>query len=342
MSFQKLSNLRVCDLKEQELLKTVQRFCPADVVGDDAALLMTHLQKQLVVTTDMLVDQVHFSDRTTTATDVGWRAVAANLSDLAAMGATPLGITVALSLPGETSVSWVEDCYQGMSDCLRSFQTPIVGGDLCRSSVRSIAITAFGEVDQALAIRRSVGQAGDVILVTGHHGSSRAGLELLLQPELATKLVTGDSKSLIQAHQRPLPRLDVVTKLSEIFAACPGLRIAGMDSSDGLADAVIQICRASGIGARIVPDQIPISKVLKKLVPSDKALEWALYGGEDFELVLFLPTKAAEDLLRLINGQATIVGIATLATEILLVDHLDPNHATWQRELSLEQGFQHF
>ena len=118
----------VKDIGEQGLLQKLQLFCPQDVIGDDGAILPTEPDQSLVVTTDVLVDEVHFSQRTTTAFDVGWRAAAANLSDLAAMGATPLGITVGLSLPGSVAVAWVEELYRGMSACLGQYQTAIVGG----------------------------------------------------------------------------------------------------------------------------------------------------------------------------------------------------------------------
>ncbi|MGK7937977.1 MAG: AIR synthase related protein, partial [Xenococcaceae cyanobacterium] len=118
----------VKDIGEQGLLQKLQSFCPQNIIGDDGAVIPTHPDQDLVVTTDVLVDGVHFSDRTTTAFDVGWRAVAANLSDLAAMGAEPLAITVGLSLPGDVLVSWVEELYLGLTACLQQYQTPIVGG----------------------------------------------------------------------------------------------------------------------------------------------------------------------------------------------------------------------
>ncbi|HBE47672.1 MAG TPA: thiamine-phosphate kinase, partial [Cyanobacteria bacterium UBA11369] len=127
--------MKIRDVGEQGLLQRLQRFCPAQIVGDDAAVLSMKPGCELVVTTDMLVDGVHFSDRTTSPQDVGWRAAAANLSDLAAMGASPLGITVGLGVTGDTEVSWVEQVYQGMIECLGEYDTPIVGGDVVRSPV---------------------------------------------------------------------------------------------------------------------------------------------------------------------------------------------------------------
>ena len=300
--------MKVKDIGEKGLLERLQRFCPAEIIGDDAAVIVTSPDKSLVVTTDMLVDGVHFSDATTSPEDVGWRASAANLSDLAAMGATPLGITVALGLPGEVSVDWVERLYKGMDECLKQYRTQIVGGDVCRSPVVTVSITAFGEVEPSRTIYRSTAQVGNAIAITGFHGASRAGLELLLHPEIAQNLSyqnlsPSDRAFLIQTHQRPKPRLDVLPILWEILEShtlhtygrvdknaplstdisgepAPTdtpLPISGMDSSDGLADAIVQICEMSGVGARIDRHQIPIPPALSNFVSVEQALEWALY-----------------------------------------------------------------
>ncbi|HAO10758.1 MAG TPA: thiamine-phosphate kinase [Planktothrix sp. UBA8407] len=327
------------DIGEQGLLEIVKGFCPSEIVGDDAAIVSIPGDKSLVITTDMLVDEVHFSDRTTSGIDVGWRCAAVNLSDLAAMGALPLGITVALGITGNKTVNWVEQLYQGLTTCLNQYHTPIVGGDICRSAVTCISITAFGSVNPKLAIRRSVARPGDVIIVTGYHGDSRAGLELLLHPELGTELTANQRLSLIQAHQRPQPRLDVIPKLQTLLATHPDTIIAGMDSSDGLADAIVQICRASQVGARIKSHQIPISEALKTFVSPQQAVYWALYGGEDFQLVLSVPFNLAEILIQQLGKTATIIGEITSNPDILLIDHAEPSTV---EKLSLSRGFQHF
>jgi thiamine-monophosphate kinase len=328
--------IRVQDIGEQGLLQRLQSFCPPDLIGDDAALLSIAAGHSLVVTTDTLVDGVHFSDRTTSPADVGWRAVAANLSDLAAMGAEPIALTVGLSLPGSVTVNWVEQLYQGMIDGLQPFQTPIVGGDICRSSVISLAITALGQVRPAEAIRRSIAQPGDAILITGYHGASRAGLELLLNSELGNALEKTAFDRLVQAHQRPIPRLDVVTLLTDLRTQYPDLRVAGMDSSDGLADAIVQICRASRVGATVKRDQIPVPPEFTPWVSNAQAIEWMLYGGEDFELVLCLPVEIAEKLLVQLGDGAAIVGKIT-AEQTVSLQNKDAIV-----ELSLNRGFQHF
>ena len=324
------------DIGEKGLLERLQRFCPPEIVGDDAAVITTQPGKSLVVTTDMLVEQVHFSDRTTSPEDAGWRAAAANLSDLAAMGAFPLGITVALGLRSDVAVSWVEQLYQGITQCLQQYHTVIVGGDISRSAVTTIAITAFGQVNPKQTLRRSVAQIGDAIVVTGVHGSARAGLELLLHPELGKELSKSDRTALIKSHQRPQPRLDVLPLLWQVVGATP--RLAGMDSSDGLADAIVQICQMSGVGAKIDCSQIPISSALTNLVSPTQALEYALYGGEDFELLLCLPVAQAMSLVQKLGG-AAIIGTITSDS---IVKAIDPTGKNPDQVLTLSRGFQHF
>jgi thiamine-monophosphate kinase len=399
--------MKVKDIGEQGLLRILQKFCPAEIVGDDCAVLPTNPNQSLAITTDMLVDGVHFSDRTTGPYYAGWRAAAANLSDLAAMGATPLAVTVALAVAPDTAVEWVEEFYRGMTACLQEYHTPIVGGDVVRSPVVTVAITAFGQVECDRTISRSNARSNWAIVATGVHGASRAGLELLLNPEFGQNLTEVDRASLILAHQRPKPRLDVLPVVWEILGSegamepplsppqpkggkqdfnSPGamepplsppqakggkqdfnspplakggpggvnspplakggpggvkspIAIAGMDSSDGLADAIIQICRASGVGAKVDRPKIPIPHIFSEIVSTEKALDWALYGGEDFELVVFLPMANAQLLVEQIGGGAAIVGIATDSTDIWLTDSsgIYPDAI-----LKLDRGFQHF
>ncbi|NJL90350.1 MAG: thiamine-phosphate kinase [Coleofasciculaceae cyanobacterium SM2_1_6] len=338
--------MQLQDIGEQGFLKIIQGFCPSGVVGDDGAVLAGLDHKPLVVTTDLMVEAVHFSDRTTSPMDVGWRAAAANLSDLAAMGATPIAITVGLGLRRETAVSWLEKLYQGMTACLG--KVPIVGGDVVSSAVNMVAITAFGSVDPERVIRRGAAQVGDAIVITGPHGKSKAGLELLLFPD-KYKILTEDPAScqdLIQAHQRPQARLDVLPFLAEFP------RVAGMDSSDGLADAVCQICQASGVGAMIDRQALPIPPALFEMTDPATALDWVLYGGEDFELVLCLPWQEAQSLVQNLGQASAIIGSITAETKILLANDLPKSSgitgASGDTSLEkfsniyLERGFQHF
>lgn len=334
-----LSSLRVQDIGEQGLLEKLQRFCPPDIIGDDAAVLETLPNKSLIVTTDMLIDGVHFSNVTTSPEDAGWRAAAANLSDLAAMGATPVGITVGLGLPPDVTVNWVERLYQGMTECLAKYHVKIVGGDIVRSPITTLAITAFGQAHPDFIIRRATAQPEDVIVVTGTHGGSRGGLELLLHPEIGQHLKVEQKQALITAHQRPNPRLDVISILKEIIISPVPISISGMDSSDGLADAVLQICRASQVGAVIESSKIPLPSAFEEWLTPEKSLEYALYGGEDFQLVLCLPLEPALKLVQKLGTGAAIIGTITPGPTVIL------HHAKAEipnQVLSLSQGFQHF
>ncbi len=329
----------VADIGELRLLQRLQSFCAPDVIGDDAAVVLPRGHNQAtVITTDVLVDGVHFSDCTTTARDVGWRAIAANLSDLAAMGALPIGVTVGLSLPGSVPVTWVEALYQGMSDCLQTYGGTILGGDICRSAQRSVAITALGEVSPQRVLRRDRAQPGQVIVATGDHGASRAGLALLLESAAPCPLTMTVQQQFIQAHQRPHPRLDVIQALTTLTDTEIQM-LAGMDSSDGLANAVLHLCQASGVGARLVRPHLPIPTAIATWVGYPTAWEWGLYGGEDFELVLTLPAEIALELLPQMGDRAAIIGTIEADPQVLLVD--SPT-ATTGSVLTWDGCFQHF
>ncbi len=329
----------ISDLGERGLLKLIAPYCLPNTIGDDGAIVHPPAGYELVVTTDVLVDGVHFSDRTTTAFDVGWRAVAANLSDLAAMGATPLGITVGLSLPPTLPVVWLEGLYRGMQDCLERYGTGIVGGDLTRSSITTVAITALGAVRADRIIARSTAQIGDAIVVTGYHGDSHGGLKLLLNVELGQADFTAQQQALITAHQRPQPRLDVLPIIDRLrLKASEPFTISGMDSSDGLADAIVQICQASGVGAVLNRSTLPISPYLSHIFP-ETALGSALYGGEDFELVLSMPEPVALELVKNIGNGAAIIGKILQPPDIILIDDLAGGTTVY---LNRQSGFQHF
>jgi thiamine-monophosphate kinase len=328
------------DLGEQALLAHLQRFSPRELTGDDAAVMSSPHPNDLVISTDMLVDGVHFSEQTTTAVDVGWRGAAANLSDLAAMGAMPLGMAIALGLPGETSLEWVLGLYEGIAACLKPWGTPIVGGDVCQAPVKTISITVFGHVPPVNAMYRSGAQAGDWLMATGIHGAARAGLECLLQPDQAQTLDPDRRQAWQRAHQRPDPRLDLVPSLRKLNG-----RLTGMDSSDGLADAVLQICRASGVGAELWTEHLPMPAGLEDWVGSATAIAWTLYGGEDFELILALPAPIAQQWLTVVHEQLALpthhcpcqIGVITANPDVRLFQG-----GKVVNVLDLNQGFQHF
>ncbi len=325
------------DLGEWELLRRLAAFAPPGQFNDDAALLNARSGRQLVVNTDVLVEGVHFSDRTMGPADLGWRAAAANLSDLAAMGCTSVaGITVALVAPGTTAWSWVEGVYAGLLDALEPHGAVILGGDCSSGSERLLSITALGQVAAGEAIRRCDGHPGDWLVSTGPHGLSRLGLALL-QNELEAAVTAGLSPELqqraIRAHQRPVPRLDAVAALHRSRPGGLAWRVGGTDSSDGLVAAVAAIAATSGCGAVLERSHLPIDPELAQLTTGER---WCLGGGEDFELVLALAPAWAEALLAALPDARRIGSLV----------EAKPGLVCWQENgqplTAAESGFSHF
>jgi thiamine-monophosphate kinase len=326
--------VRLRDLGEWELLRRLAAYAPAGQFNDDAALLEERSGQQLVVNTDVLVEGVHFSDATIGPRDLGWRAAAANLSDLAAMGCTGVaGITVALVAPGDTTWNWVEEVYAGLRDALEPHGAVILGGDCSSGAERLLSITALGRVANGTAIRRGDGAPGDWLVSSGPHGLSRLGLALLLDELDAAQVSPALQERAIRAHRRPMPRLDAVAALHSSRPSGLPWRVGGTDSSDGLAAAVGAIAATSGCGALLERSQLPIDPELAQLEPGER---WCLGGGEDFELVLALPPSWAEALLKALPGARCIGSLV----------EAEPGLVCWQESgeplAAAAHGFSHF
>lgn len=299
--------LRLADLGEWGLIERLAAFAPPGQFDDDAALLSPEGEPSasgLVVTTDLLVEGIHFSDATMGPEDLGWRAAAANLSDLAAMGCHQVvGLTVGLVAPAETPWAWVEGVYGGLSQALARYGGDLLGGDCSGGQQRLLAITALGRLDPARPIRRRDGRPGDLLVSSGAHGLSRLGLALL-QGELEPLTSPELQEHAIAAHRRPRPRLDGLAAL--LASQPPGepWRVAGMDSSDGLAQAVAAIASRSQCQAVLDRARLPLAAAMANL---PQAEPWCLGGGEDFELVLALAPAWAEALVEQLEG-AQVIG----------------------------------
>jgi len=326
----------LAELGEWELIRRLGAFAPAGQFADDAALLSCGSEGALVVNTDVLVEGLHFSEATTAPADVGWRAAAVNLSDLAAMGCTEVvGLTVGLVAPASTPWCWVEGVYGGLRDALDTYGGVLLGGDCSGGAQRILAVTAIGrlgacpgpaehhaadqdaEAETSAAankpgssawavIRRGDGRPGDRLVSTGAHGLSRLGLALL-QGDIAAEpaaLLDPDLRArAIAAHRRPLPRFDAVRALIGCRPAALPWRVGGCDSSDGLAAAAAAIAASSGCSARLERTALPLDRAMAGLPDAET---WCLGGGEDFELVLALEPAWAEALIAVLPGTTRI------------------------------------
>jgi thiamine-monophosphate kinase len=238
-----------------------------------------------VITTDALVEGVHFTRLAMSAADAGRRALASNLSDIAAMGARPVLATVALGFPPGTDPAWLLACYDGIAALATEARCAIAGGDLTRAPAIVLSITVVGEVRASNLKRRDGARPGDIIAVTGPLGASRAGLRLALdRPDLAAEPEFAEA---LRAYRTPQPRL----REGRWFGASRHVR-AMMDISDGLSTDLTRLCAASGVAATI--DDVPVHAAARRVAErtGDEAETWALGGGEDFELLVAVEKRA--------------------------------------------------
>jgi thiamine-monophosphate kinase len=255
-------------------------------VGDDAAVLEPSHGHKLVVTTDVLVEGLDFTAALSEPEDWGWKAVAANLSDLAAMGAEARWLVLALTVPGPTPVATLERVYAGVGEACRAFGVALVGGDVSAGPVLSLAVTALGEAERP--VLRSGARPGDRLCVTGPLGAAAAGLGLLRRDDRAAGELLGRFPGLAAAHRRPIPALAMGLALARAGAS------AMIDVSDGLAGDALHLAEASGVGLEVHDATVPLAPGVAQaaaLLGLDP-LELALGGGEDFVLAAALPRAA--------------------------------------------------
>ena len=255
-------------------------------IGDDSAIVTPPSSQQLVICADTLVAGRHFP-LDTSAHAIGWKSVAVNLSDLAAMGAKPHSILLALSLP-TVDHDWLAGFSQGLFDCCDQFGVSLIGGDTTQSTQLTISVTALGWIEQGQAITRAGAQVGDYVCISGQIGDAAFGLQHLGHP--------------LQQ------RLDYPTPRCELGHLLRGLAHSMIDISDGLAQDLGHILKASQVGAILNLNELPISPALKSL-PESQQLQYALAGGDDYELCFTISRQNYEKLLQLQpNVKTTIIG----------------------------------
>jgi thiamine-monophosphate kinase len=278
-------------------------------IGDDAAAWRGDDSIQLA-TVDSFIEGVHFTPQTTPWPDVGWKSLAVNLSDIAAMGGIPRYALVSLALPDDSQVEDVAALYGGMLKLAKQYGVTIVGGDISRAPLVAISITVLGSSPTKKILTRSSARPGETVAVTGRLGAAAAGLELLkskghADPEAETTLKN--------AFLHPTPRIAEGLLLVE-----QGVKTA-IDISDGLVADLNQICKASQVGARLEVERIPVEPAVKTAF-GDRALELALSGGEDYELLFTASSEIVERVKKATSVPITAIGEITAGKALALVD----------------------
>jgi thiamine-monophosphate kinase len=253
-------------------------------IGDDAALLDLPEGADLVAAVDTIVAGRHFPEDAD-ARSIGHRALAVNLSDIAAMGATPLWATLALTLPC-VDPDWLAGFAAGFLDLADAHAVALVGGDTTRGPL-SVSVQILGHVPRGTALRRSGAQAGDLLAVSGTLGDAAAGLAMLkaTPPSAAGR----DVEELVRRFEYAEPRV-------QLGLSARGIATAAMDLSDGLVGDLPKLAQASGLAARVNVEQLPLSAAMRAAVSATQALDWALAGGDDYELLLAVHPKRFAEL----------------------------------------------
>jgi thiamine-monophosphate kinase len=340
--------LNVSDLGEHALLGRLLARLPrpsGQVLvgpGDDAAVLAPMRNERLVVTTDAVVEGVHFSRTSFAPADIGHKALAVNLSDLAAMAATPQWALLSLVLPGDWLVADVEGLVDGLSALATRHGVSVVGGNITRTSGPAVVdVTAGGSVAARKWLTRSGASAGDELWLSGTIGGAKAGLEMLREAESSSPLVPrslgeGGDPGCVAKQRTPEPRVRLGVAMGRARAAR-----AAMDLSDGLADAVRQLATASGCGARLEAGALPIEPGAEAWWRSQGVdpIAAAIAGGEEYELLFAVPKKGGGRLRNVRRHVAdpvmTRIGVLTKDPGTLVLDRDG-------REEALPQGYEHF
>jgi thiamine-monophosphate kinase len=307
--------MKVGDFGEFELIERLRGILPpvgderlVVGIGDDAAVWRTG-DSYAVATTDTMVAGVHFLPELARWREVGWKALTANVSDIAAMGGTPSFAMITLCLPPDTLLAAVDEVYAGIAECAREYGVTVAGGDIVRAKELAITIALAGEAAVApdgtpQLLLRSGARAEDVVAVTGSLGGSAGGLRALREG-----LPDGDAvRRLVERHLRPRPRVDVGRS-----AVLAGVRCA-IDVSDGLVRDVGHICEQSALGAELWEDRLPIEPALRDVFPADAAT-LAASGGEDYELVFVGPEATIARLRASIDVPLTDIGRMTASDD---------------------------
>jgi thiamine-monophosphate kinase len=348
--------MKVSDLGENGLLDLIRSWTVSASkqvslgVGDDAAILAPSGNREIIVSTDAFLEGVHFTREIFAPDDIGHKAMAASLSDLAAMGAEAIAAFVDLTAREDEEIDFLRGVYQGMARIAGSCNVAIAGGDTTRGEF-SLAITVVGYALGA-PVRRDGAQPGDVVFVSGELGKSEAG-RLLLNGEFTHDLPPAVRSTAERAHCNPLPRFDVSNFLMNLTHRVvdldrsreelrPVRPTAMIDVSDGLGIDLWRLCDASRVGCRIEEARIPVDGAARQIAldTNRREIELAMSGGEDFELVFTIPSpdrEVVEAAARKIRLDIRPIGVITAAEEGRSLLLKDGTIVEWP-----QSGYDHF
>ena len=279
-------------------------------IGDDCAVIPCHNGKDLLVSTDMLIEGTHFLMDDITPYRLGWKSAAANLSDIAAMGGRPAATFLSFALPDSLDSDWTDEFFKGYNDISRRYHCPLLGGDTCVSRDKlSISVTILGECPTGTALLRSGAQDGDKICVTGYLGDAGGGLKVILDGAHRNS----DAQALIAMHYMPIPRVEEGLKLG----ITDGIH-AMMDISDGIGSDLRHILKASRKGAEVNVASLPLSDELLRTCRRNgwDPVELAVSGGEDYELLFTAAPDAKIEVPHTVIGSINNSGrLVWLGTE---------------------------
>ncbi|MCY4232126.1 MAG: thiamine-phosphate kinase [Bacteroidetes bacterium] len=307
---------------EFNLIHRFQRIIPRGTyppiiasIGDDAAVYEPTLGLSHVITTDAFIEGHHFDFRFYTMKDVGYKAMAVNLSDIASMNARPILATVALGIPGSVSLESLELLYEGLVEVASTYGVQIVGGDTTRAPVLTLSITVVGEASKSAIIYRNGAKLGEKICVTGVVGEAAMGLDILQHDVDPSSIGHEVFQHLTSRHLRPVPRFDFVKELNKA-----GVQPSSMiDISDGLSSELHHICNASQCGAVLWESYIPIPDDCATQIKSPRLpIDYGLNGGDDYELLF---TASSEVLERISSDLYTEIG--EVAQHDILIRRVD-------------------
>jgi thiamine-monophosphate kinase len=295
---------------EFEFIHYIKKSFGLRAIGDDCAVLPKDESNDLVITADLLVEDVDFRLDWTKPEDLGYKSLSVSLSDIAAMGGQPAWAMLTLGIPEKIwETDFVKRFYDGWIELAAEFRVELIGGDISRSPDRFVIDSiACGQLSKDEAVLRSGAKPGDKICVSGSLGGAAGGLRLL-ENKSKNDLSESWQQRLVERQLRPFPRVTLGRFLRE-----KGLASSMIDISDGISSDIHHLCEASGVGASIDAALLPVDKDLKHLVDADQMIALALNGGEDFELLFTVPK---EKISTLQNADVTQIGIVTETADVV-------------------------